>query len=128
MFSFVTFPMMVYFPVYIYNKLRSNRNYAKTLLPCKVETCPETKSFDIEFVYPERAYSEIQSNPIRLSEGLSELAPHCRSVDLLDQSNHNTVNIHMISKDFESYNLMRDLIHLNEDDKVCYLPILSQLD
>lgn len=111
---------MVYFPVYIYNKLRSNRNDTKNLLPCKVATCPETHSFSIECVYPDRA--------IRLSDGISELASYCTSVDLLDQSQYNTVNIHMISKDFESYNSMKDMMHLNETDKMCYLPILSQID
>lgn len=122
MFSFVTFPMMVYFPVYIYNKLRSNRDATNNFLTCKVETCPERKSFDIECVYEER--------PMRLWESLNELTSYsaCRSIDVLDQSNYNTVNIQIISKDSESYHLMRELIHLNEDDKLCYLPIVSQID
>ena len=120
MFSFVTFPMMVYFPVYIYNKMRSNRHDVTNMLPCKVETCSLTNTFNIECYY--------QHKPIRLSDGLSELTSYCKSIDVLDQTNNNTLNIHMVSKDTESYDLMRGLIRVNEDENVCYLPMLSQID
>lgn len=122
MYSFVTFPMLVYFPVYIYNKFFvKSLDSSEEFLRCKVLTSDDS-NLRIECDYHEH---------ITVSQIYENLSPYCKTIDVFDTSDSKTMLLCLEPKSPDLLDTLNDMMLPCEDPNDCaysYLPIISQTD
>jgi hypothetical protein len=122
MYSFVTFPMLVYFPVYIYNKLFvKSKDFTEEFLRCRVLTSNDS-NIRIECDHHEN---------IEVSQIYENLSPYCNTVNIVDIPDSNKRLLCLEPKDPDLLDTLYDMMLPCEDPKdsaYSYLPIISQTD
>lgn len=122
MYSFVTFPMLVYFPVYIYNKffvkpLDSSEEY----LRCRVLSSKDS-NIRIECDRHE---------DIEVAQIYENLSPYCKTIDISEIPDSNKMLLCLEPNEPDLLDTLYDMMLPCEDPKdsaYSYLPIISQMD